>query len=304
MAIEAGRNYILTEKKKKKSHKSTKGRLNMDILDRIEKEIYEKNVRPLTRSNSMERMKFYARMQSSREDDQLIYLTKRETKSRRKASVPGRLNFAVDFAKGRSFAEPAEEREWVRGIWSEWFDEVVPQLDGTFKNQSLQADEPDKNDPPKFEFLAGVEPTSSFKEKASNMESEDDETTNSSGKLATSPTPYRDYAQIDIDLDNDNLDVAMIQSIEREIRLLDECIQNQLNAFDLARRGTLYRKLGFIKKALDDLNLAIDMEPNFVDAYWQRHLVYIIQDRKTDALEDLNKILTLNRTHSGAYLSR
>ena len=46
------------------------------------------------------------------------------------------------------------------------------------------------------------------------------------------------------------------------------------------------------------------MEDNFVDAYWQRHLIYLVQNKTDEALDDLNTILKLNRAHTGAYLSR
>jgi tetratricopeptide (TPR) repeat protein len=123
--------------------------------------------------------------------------------------------------------------------------------------------------------------------------------------MAKSPTPYVDYAHIDLDLAVVAApDLEMIQLIEKEIEVLNRQLRTKLNAFDLTRRATLYRKLGFIKKALEDLNVALEMEANFVDAYWQRHLVYLVQDRKIEALEDLNTILKFNRTHTGAYLSR
>ena len=63
-------------------------------------------------------------------------------------------------------------------------------------------------------------------------------------------------------------------------------------------------QLGYIKLALKDLNQAIDLEANYVDAYWHRHLIYLITNQKDKALEDLNVILKTTKTHSGAYFSR
>lgn len=48
---------------------------------------------------------------------------------------------------------------------------------------------------------------------------------------------------------------------------------------------------------------AIKMEPMLLDAYWHRHLLYVLQDKKTAALEDLNFIMKHNKTHAGAYRS-
>lgn len=135
------------------------------------------------------------------------------------------------------------------------------------------------------------------------QEEEDEDEEPGHRRLIKSPTPYSEFAHVELDLSL-TTDVETIKLIEREIELLTRQLNTRINAFDLTRRATLYRKLGFIKKALDDLNLALEMEFNFVDARWQRHLVYLVQDRKADALEELNTILKINRNHAGAYLSR
>jgi hypothetical protein len=46
------------------------------------------------------------------------------------------------------------------------------------------------------------------------------------------------------------------------------------------------------------------MENNYVDAYWHRHLIYVIANQQDKALDDLNTILKVNKAHAGAYLSR
>lgn len=136
------------------------------------------------------------------------------------------------------------------------------------------------------------------------QEDDDEDVEPGHKRLVKSPTPYSEFAHVDLDLSTVS-DMETIKLIEHEIELLTRQLNNKrINAFDLTRRATLYRKLGFIKKALDDLNLALEMEFNFVDAHWQRHLVYLVQDRKADALEELNTILKFNRNHAGAYLSR
>ena len=48
---------------------------------------------------------------------------------------------------------------------------------------------------------------------------------------------------------------------------------------------------------------AIKMEPMLLDAYWHRHLLYVLQDKKAEALEDLNYIMKHNKNHAGAYRS-
>lgn len=123
-------------------------------------------------------------------------------------------------------------------------------------------------------------------------------------RLAKSPTPYVEFAQVELDTSSEPPDLELLKLIECEIEVLSRRLDAKVNPFDLTRRATLFRKLGFIKKALQDLNLAVEIEPNFVDARWQRHLVYLVQDRKLEALDELNYILKINRNHAGAYLSR
>jgi tetratricopeptide (TPR) repeat protein len=130
---------------------------------------------------------------------------------------------------------------------------------------------------------------------------DDEETT----LIRKSPTPYDSYSRVDLDMnDNTVTDFQTLRIIQNEVENLTRRIEKKTNAFDLARRGSLYRKVGEIKLALDDMNRSIDIEPKFVDSYWQRHLIYLIQNRKQDALEDLNILLKINRHHSGAYISR
>ena len=48
----------------------------------------------------------------------------------------------------------------------------------------------------------------------------------------------------------------------------------------------------------------IQMEPDLTDAYWHRHLLYLLQDKKKEALGDLNFIIKKNKKHAGAWRSR
>ena len=41
-----------------------------------------------------------------------------------------------------------------------------------------------------------------------------------------------------------------------------------------------------------------------MDAYWHRHLLFLLKEKPTKALEDLNAILKINKSHVGAYRSR
>lgn len=41
------------------------------------------------------------------------------------------------------------------------------------------------------------------------------------------------------------------------------------------------------------------LEPLFLDAYWQRHLIYLFQDKINEALDDLNYIHKYNKNNTG-----
>ena len=63
-------------------------------------------------------------------------------------------------------------------------------------------------------------------------------------------------------------------------------------------------QLGNIKAAYEDLSSAIVREPCLADAYWQRHLVNIVLSRPSQAINDLNLLLKLNKSHVSALKSR
>ncbi len=146
----------------------------------------------------------------------------------------------------------------------------------------------------------------SFVNTPANETTINDEDDDEEKKLnAVSPTPYANYDQVDLVGDaSSGVDLVGVKLLEKEIEKVTRRLEVvAANAFDLARRGTLYRKLGQLSLALKDIQDALEIESNYVDAYWQRHLIYLTQNKKTEALQDLTTILKLNRTHGGAYLS-
>lgn len=83
----------------------------------------------------------------------------------------------------------------------------------------------------------------------------------------------------------------MKQDINKQMILINECC-------------CCCSKLGKIKYALDDLNAVIDLEPQLLDAYWHRHLILSLLNRKQLAIDDLTFILQHNKKHSSAYKAR
>ncbi|CAH8530067.1 unnamed protein product [Heterobilharzia americana] len=74
-------------------------------------------------------------------------------------------------------------------------------------------------------------------------------------------------------------------------RLTQDIETNQFKtlAFNLCRRGALYRKIGRLQEAKIDLTKAIEIEPNLSSAHWNIHFLHLIEGRIEDALYDLNQ---------------
>lgn len=119
-------------KKDRKARKKRTGKpLNVDILKKVRGELLGYNARELQRAESMNSIKFPKRI--NHPDDFLVRVPKKVRLGWNKGSQPDLLDFE-QYKKtqaGENEAEVYDEREWVRGIWETWFDEVIPQLDGT-----------------------------------------------------------------------------------------------------------------------------------------------------------------------------
>ena len=74
--------------------------------------------------------------------------------------------------------------------------------------------------------------------------------------------------------------------------------------YDLCRRGAIYRMLGQLGTALTDLNQALSIEPTLIDAFWHRHLAYLVINKTPLALRDLDAILRLRRDHARAHKAK
>ncbi|XP_008063780.2 uncharacterized protein LOC103268029, partial [Carlito syrichta] len=102
------------------------------------------------------------------------------------------------------------------------------------------------------------------------------------------------------------LPLEIVKYFESQVEILTEEINNtkKYPAFAYCRRGAIYRKLGKLQSAMNDLQEAIFLEPLFLNAYWHRHFIYLFQDKISEALDDLNYILKYNKNHAEAYLSK
>ncbi|XP_033621036.1 tetratricopeptide repeat protein 6 isoform X3 [Fukomys damarensis] len=109
---------------------------------------------------------------------------------------------------------------------------------------------------------------------------------------------------------NDSLECDLppeaIKHYESEVEILTEEINERktLPAFAYCRRGAIYRKLGKLQSAMNDLQEAILLEPLFLNAYWHRHFIYLFEDKINEALDDLNYISKYNKNNADVYLSK
>ncbi|RDD46126.1 Tetratricopeptide repeat protein 6 [Trichoplax sp. H2] len=151
--------------------------------------------------------------------------------------------------------------------WEKWFDEIYP--------------------PSEIEFDFSVAP-----KEEENVEAES--------------TTIKGFNIEELDPIIKDSNPQIYEAIMKEIGTLDDEIKlhNKVTAYNLSRRGALLRKIGQLLRSQEDLELAIKMEPQFLDAFWQRHLLYLLQGEDYKALDDLNFIIKINKNHARAYRAR
>ncbi|XP_026264767.2 tetratricopeptide repeat protein 6 [Urocitellus parryii] len=102
-----------------------------------------------------------------------------------------------------------------------------------------------------------------------------------------------------------DLPPEVIEHYKSEVKTLTQQINNKiLPEVAYCRRGAIYRHLGKLQSAMNDLQEAMILEPMLLNAYWHRHFIYLFQDRINDALDDLNYISKYNKNNAEAYLSK
>ncbi|XP_064400384.1 uncharacterized protein LOC135346636 isoform X3 [Halichondria panicea] len=139
----------------------------------------------------------------------------------------------------------------------------------------------------------------------------------------TKPEARKKHSPVDIEEDWSNmvLDLADVdpvwdqvsdsevkEKVEIEVSKLntsiEQCEDMNMVAVHCCRRGAILRKLGKLNESLDDLNHALSIQSTFSDAYWHRHLLFLIQGNKKRAMEDLFVLLKQNKKHFGALRSK
>jgi tetratricopeptide (TPR) repeat protein len=178
------------------------------------------------------------------------------------------------------------EFEWTRDLWYNWLDEYIAELD---KQEFIRQKREEKK--------PSIIPTIFDDSSTTTIDENENEEISINKKISNIKLePITNLHLADSD---------ERRFIENEIHRLTAIIdRNPRDVFSLTRRGGLLRKLGLFHDALNDLSLAIYIEPSFMDAYWQRALIYMIFEHYDEALDSLNMCIKFNKTHAGAYKLR
>jgi tetratricopeptide (TPR) repeat protein len=69
-------------------------------------------------------------------------------------------------------------------------------------------------------------------------------------------------------------------------------------------RGSAYGRGGRYREALNDFNMAIQLKPDFYQAYSNRALIQRYMGNQQAALTDYNQAIQLNASYDAAYIGR
>ncbi|KAK6173455.1 hypothetical protein SNE40_016901 [Patella caerulea] len=267
IALEAGRNYVVLPKKKKKIEVP----VDMNRLEDIASFLAKK-------PNTLSRSSSFPNIPRVIERELRV---PQHIRTEIRSSKPNLLDFEAFKHKGEISGDD-DERERVRDIWNGWFDELYP------PTPSGSEGEDDDEKLPQLDKLTLLKPKPQK-------------------EVKRRPSVQSVLSDIDAlqPVEDTEENTEILNILREEIEKVTQIIEagDKPTAYDLCRRGALYRKIGQLKKASNDLNKAIELEPLLLDAYWHRHLLYILQEKKQAALDDLQFIMKKNKHHGGAYRS-
>nr|KAG5709228.1 hypothetical protein BaRGS_017980 [Batillaria attramentaria] len=191
---------------------------------------------------------------------------------------------------GRSYVilpkkRSAEEREWTRDIWNKWFDEVFPPT-------PTGSEDEDEEEVPNTDGGGGGGDGDQQREEKRK------------GKDAVPDILSEEIDAIEPVADTEeNAEIIAIlkEEVEKLTKLIDSVTPPM--AFDLARRGALYRK---DKKAaaLEDLNYIMKHNKTHAGAYRSMAEIYRKQGDVTMAIVNFTQAIKMNPTDHDAYFQR
>ena len=115
-----------------------------------------------------------------------------------------------------------------------------------------------------------------------------------------------------IDLEPNNANHYFSKAIAlKSLKRIDEAIAAYSKAIEINpraaffnNRGFHYRDKGEIELALADFNQAIDISPNYAEAYYNRGFYYRSKGEMELALADFNKVIEIDPNNASAYVNR
>ncbi len=226
---------------------------------------------------------------------------------KRRLSEPSRKDFLA-FMKSKGASTGANPREFAHKLWwDEWFPEVLHECQVAVAEVCSER-----------ELLAilgnsakltDLQTPKKKQRKVRHVVEEKKPTTRQRDEESETPMPPELTKLENID-HLPLMESSEVEELEREVLQISELTHKSevmdpsLLAMHLCRRGAILRKIGRLREAKENLDKAIELTPTLSDAYWHRHLLYLVQSNRRLALEDLTRLLKHNRKHWGAYRSR
>ncbi|XP_067933193.1 uncharacterized protein [Watersipora subatra] len=285
-ALAAGRNYVILPKKKPRGAKAKRA-VDFSRIEDIEAFLHS-SPNKLKRSTSIYNMRKVLPERGLR--------VPQHVRDRRRGSIPDLLDWR-EYTTKHDMTENANQREFARDIWNIWFDETFPpeQPKSEHEEEVSDNEEEDETDAAGERISRESGNSSGKKDKKSSAKSEGGVISDEEFLRIESLEPLSDETEEEM---------MLREALEEEATKVKDRIAARALPFDYCRLGAIQRKLGQLKAARENLDKALSLEDSLVHGYWQRHLLFLLQGKKTEALEDLNRILKVNRSHAGAYISR
>ncbi|PAA62172.1 hypothetical protein BOX15_Mlig000887g4 [Macrostomum lignano] len=313
LALAAGRKYVILPRQVQQAQqqqqlmRQRRGLVSMARIDAIERFLNEP-ANQLARRESLDSVKKPA--------DWELRVPKR-IRSTRRRSLP--LNLRDDFpawAAEHGYRGDGDPRDWVPAVWDLWFDEVYPpsSRDGDREVGADAAGGQSQRQPQRQWTDSATSDSAVTDERALLNDPEFARVRHDSDSSSEAPSehpvqlPEKIPPALDEIPEADRETAAAI--LEQEVAKLTadieaaERLEKLPSAFQLCRRGALRRKLGYLRGAREDLDRCIGQEPRYLDAYWHRHLLKVLENRLSGALDDLNVLLKHTKDNASAYKAR
>jgi tetratricopeptide (TPR) repeat protein len=106
-----------------------------------------------------------------------------------------------------------------------------------------------------------------------------------------------------------SIDIEVMQAKLDEVTNQIESVETQENKTDelgelLVYRSCLYRQIGRLNEALDDINRSLTSCPLLVQPHWDKHVLLLIQGKEKLAIDELTLLLKKDKKHALGFISK